>query len=527
MLKETSPNLVIKPISFLSRASRQGRNYSTIVGWLLYTVFKGRVTTLASAIMLNLMHLASQAAAIYALYWYAQQMEQTGIATLPFWHVQFDLRAHPEWLWAVVIIPAGLLVISACLLYLSRRLVLNIAEKYLASSLEQLVLLSLRLPDPRARVASQLMVENGIGGLAFGCRRGALISAAFANALSAFIGGVGAAIVLLRIDGPLTLVILFATIPATLLLYPLTLRAMRSAKDREKVQLAFKQELRQLVQSRTGQKNATSVETVDELARVYLMRRRLITELVFALEIGVTVILGLVVFYMASQALAGREQWAIFIAYVGALRITLSGFSQVIRAFASVSRFYPGIVRYYLFSKNAQRIDAIPLAKVQQGDTIILGTLPNGMEVFATVGQHLALATSDPAPQLQLALLDARLPHSATPAGTTIVDPASGVVGDGVVALLEHYQLDEYGIPPALEKALRDKVNLTIYKNTDKIGSLGEVKLLTVANGALLRFVDLGTNDSESAIKEILRLGAKQQKKVGYLGDDDEEEEDT
>ena len=58
------------------------------------------------------------------------------------------------------------------------------------------------------------------------------------------------------------------------------------------------------------------------------MRRRVLTELVFAIEIGITVILGLVIYYMASQALAGRRAWAIFIAYIGALRMTLNGGSQ-------------------------------------------------------------------------------------------------------------------------------------------------------------------------------------------------------
>ena len=38
-----------------------------------------------------------------------------------------------------------------------------------------------------------------------------------------------------------------------------------------------------------------------------MMRRRVLTELVFAMEIGVTILLGVVIYYMASQALAGRE----------------------------------------------------------------------------------------------------------------------------------------------------------------------------------------------------------------------------
>ena len=125
------------------------------------------------------------------------------------------------------------------------------------------------------------------------------------------------------------------------------------------------------------------------------MRRRVLTEFVFAIEMGITVILGLVIYYMASQALAGREQWAIFIAYIGALRMTLNGGAQAVRAFASVSRYYPQIVRYVLFVKDMQKINATEFAKVRRGDKLILGTLTNGQDVVAEAGDCLALLSLD------------------------------------------------------------------------------------------------------------------------------------
>ena len=73
--------------AFLPRVGRQGRNYSTLVGWLLYSAFRGRTWKLAIAIALSLLHLGSQVAAIYAVYWYARQMEKTGIVTVPLLHI--------------------------------------------------------------------------------------------------------------------------------------------------------------------------------------------------------------------------------------------------------------------------------------------------------------------------------------------------------------------------------------------------------------------------------------------------------
>ena len=357
MLKASEAIRPIQPISFLSRVSRQARNYSSLVGWLLYRSFKGRASKLTLAIVLSLVHLGAQAAAIYAVYWYGQQMEKTGLASVPFLNIEVNLKDQPEWLWAVVAFSTLCFVMSATFLYLSRRQILDIVEQHFARSAEQLVLLTLRLPDPRARLASKLLMDFNTTMLIVGCRRGAMTAISFANAITAVIGGLGATIFLLRIDLSLTLLILVSVGLAALLLYPLTLRAVQSAKDQEKAQAAFKAEIRKLSDGRSPEEPGAGLKTAGETARAWMMRRRVLTELVFATEIGVTILLGIVIYYMASQALAGREQWAIFIAYVGALRMALTGAAQAIRAFASVSRYYPQIVRYYLFMKSMQKIE--------------------------------------------------------------------------------------------------------------------------------------------------------------------------
>lgn len=528
MLKDARPARLAKPVSFFTRVARQGRNYSHLLGWLLYSAFKGRAAKLAIAVVLSLVHLASQAAAIYAVFWYGRQMEQTGLASVPFLNIHVNLKEQPEWLWVIVIFSTACFVVSAGFLYLSRQQILDIVEKHYARNVEELVLLSLRLPDPRVRLATNLFRQFGVGGLGMGCRRGAITAIGFANAITAVVGGIGSAIFLFWVDHTLTLLILVSVGLATLLLYPLTLRAVQSAKDREKVQAAFKMEVRQLAEQRSIEQTAKSLETADELARAYMMRRRVLTELVFAIEIGITVILGLVIYYLANEALAGRQEWAIFISYVAALRMTLSGASQPIRAFASVSRYYPQIVRYHLFIKDMQRIDAVPLAQVQRGDRLILGTLPNGEDVVVEAGDCIALVTIDPMRELQFALLDARVPHSSAPLVTAIVDPAYVSASDAAVVLIGYFGLDKDGeqIRTLREGALKDKVTLIVYRHTEKPGAFGEKRVLTAIDGELRRFVSLGTEDGDAAIKEVsLKVAAMRRKKRG-LGDSDEEEDE-
>ena len=252
-----------------------------------------------------------------------------------------------------------------------------------------------------------------------------------------------------------------------------------------------------------------------------MMRRRVVTELIFAIQIGITFILAVVIYYMANEALAGRERWVFFIAYIAALRMTLTGIAQPIRAFAAVSRFYPQIVRYYLFARDMEKIDAVRFASVEE-DTMILGSLPNGVEVIANAGNCLALVASERLRDLQFALLDARLPKSRAPLATVIVDPAKGWPDDGSIALLEATKLDkDAGQFLTLRgDALRNKVTLIVYQNAAKAGAFGEECVLTFFEGEFQRFALLGTEEADAALKEFeLKARSKRRKK----GVDDEE----
>ena len=529
MQKNVPAEGTTKSDSLLSRVSRQGRNYSTLVLWLLHTAFRGRMTKLAVAMVLTLVHLGAQGAAIYAVYWYGRQMETTGIATVPYLNIEVNLKDQPEWLWAVVIFSTFAFVVSAALLYLARRVLLDIVEQHYARKMEQLVLLSLHLPDSRVRLASSLFMQFGVGGLGTGCRRGALNAIAFANAVGAVVGGLGAAAFLVWIDPSLTFLILISVGLAAFFLYPLTLRAVKAAKDREKAQEAFRAEVRKHADQNSPGHTVERVETADEMARAYMMRRRVLTELVFAIEIGVTLILGLVIYYMASEALAGREQWAIFLAYIAALRMTLYGIAQPIRAFASVSRFYPQIVRYYLFSKDMQKLHDAHFAKVERGETVILGTLHNGEDVVVQAGDCLALAALPPMREVEYVLISARLPHSTAPLETIVVDPANVSANDAALALVSASGLDKQSdqIRDLLEGALKDKVTLIVYVQADKIGTFGETRVLTLMDGELQRFALLGTEEGDAALKEFqLKADAKRRMKKGVEDDDEDEDDD-
>lgn len=224
----------MKPISFLPRIWRQGRNYFSLVGWLLYTAFRGRTWNLSVAVVLSLLGLATQAAAIYAVYWYGRQMEKNGIVSVPLLPININLKQQPEWLWAIVIFSTACLILSATLTYLSRQRVLNMVQHHYATTLEKLALLTLRLPDPRVRLASSLFNEYAFGGLSTGARRGTLIVLSSVTALTAIIGGLGASFFLLRIDLPLTLLILISSESGSVASLPADLAGRRECEEPRK-----------------------------------------------------------------------------------------------------------------------------------------------------------------------------------------------------------------------------------------------------------------------------------------------------
>jgi ABC-type multidrug transport system fused ATPase/permease subunit len=525
MQKDVSASGTIKSETFLSRIWRQGRNYTTLVGWLLRRAFTGRHWQLAIAIVLSLLHLGSQAAAIYVVYWYGKQMEKSGLVTVPFLDIHVNLKDDPQWLWAIVAFATASFAFSALLLYLSRKQIMDMAEKYYARSLEQLVLLTLRVPDPRAPVATHLFETHGVGGLAMGSRRGALIAISFANAITAVIGGLGAAVFLFRIDLPLTLVIVVSALVGAIFLYPLTLRAVKSAKDREKAQEVFRAEMLALYDHPNSVHTAKGLESADELSRLYMMRRRVLTELVFATEIGITIALGIVIYYMASQALAGKEQWAVFIAYIGALRMTLVGAALAIRAFASVSRYYPQIVRYYLFMKDMAKVDATQLAEVRRGDMVTLGTLHNGKDVALEAGSWVTLLTRRRMREAICVLVGAKLQRSGEPVASFIVDPTDVIVTSAGLALVSAKRLkpEDKKSENELREILKDKVTIVVAQESAKAGASGETHVLTEDDSELWRFALLGTEEADAALKEFT-LKAASKPTRGDMADDEEDE---
>ena len=85
------------------RIAQQAANYVRLIAWLLLSIFKPHKLKLISSIALAVLCLSGQAAAIFAIYWYARTMERTGAASLRVPLLDFALTDATSVLAAVVI----------------------------------------------------------------------------------------------------------------------------------------------------------------------------------------------------------------------------------------------------------------------------------------------------------------------------------------------------------------------------------------------------------------------------------------
>ena len=344
------------------RIAQQAANYVRLIAWLLLSIFKPHKLKLISSIALAVLCLSGQAAAIFAIYWYARTMERTGAASLRVPSLDFALTDATSVLAAVVIFSVSSLALSALFLFYSRMLVLESWRTTALRPCSPSSLLLTCLPDPRAPTASRILNQCGVSGLISGCKQAAVTAVILASTIPSTIGGVAAAAALIHVDMPLTFSILAASCLVAIMLYPCALRGSSMAKFQEKSQAAFQQQMRGLQWSPSVSAMADPATSRD-MARGYFARRRVTNEFALATSIATTALLGLVLYYLASNALAGRAEWAIVIVYIGALRLTLGSVAALMRTFANVSSCYPQLVRNYLFANGSQDLRATSSAR--------------------------------------------------------------------------------------------------------------------------------------------------------------------
>jgi hypothetical protein len=504
---------VFRPFAFGRRFARRGLNYAKVVAWLLRETFEGHRGTTVGLLTFSGIYLAAQAAAVAILYFYARLLQEDGSLTL--FGTDLPARDTPALLWAVVGFSTLFFLLSAAFIFLVRHLTMEVVEHYYRRRLEQLLDFAGRLPDPRAPAASRTLAEFGVNRLSSDCRQSAMAARACAYVIPSAIGGTGAAAILFLFDIRLTLVILALAVLLGTFLYPVTLRGAHFAQRMERALSLLRQDVERLRYRKGAGMPSRSTESAAMMAKAFAGRIRILDESTLVLQVGATIVVATAVFYVTTAMMAGDYDWASLIAYLGALRLALAGFAQTARALASVSRFYPQIVRYLLFARNARQIESTPFGTTRRGDAVVLGALPDGTDVTVQAGDRLALATVEPAWKLEALFLAAHSPASGLPLRSVMADVDSGTKPspreqDAGIVLLEEGRLAL--LPPnqmkGLLASLADSIMIVVYRVANRVGAFGESSLLVAEEGELKHFLPLGTSESDAALDAVSRWSA-------------------
>ena len=497
------PRSMVNSKPAVARFATRGVNYFTLVGWLLRDFWRGSGARLAVVAALSALYLATQAAAVLVLYGYTQKLQSDGSIVIPQMGVDLHVRTEPLILWAAVTLATLCFVASALTLFFLRHLTLNVLEGRVAKNLEALVSYSLRLPDPRAPLASELLFSYGDSAIRSGLTASVFVALICSYAIPPILGSLGAAVILFTLDFQLTVLMALAAILGIALVYPITLRSVRNFKKAQQSQTKLRGEIADLKAAQTHFLSV-NLSSAAEVASGLMGRRRIMNELALALQIGVTAILALAIVHLALRGMGGNADWALIVAYAGALRLTLSGGSQAVTAVARLSRTYPPIVRYFLFMRDAARLDATSLGKPHAEDIVTLGTLEDGRPIQVKCGDRVAALSDDPGPDLRFAFLRAIIARSQEPLGAALLrSPISldTLAPDAEVVLIETGELAHEMNSERLVTALKDKVTVLIHRETAKVGQWGEKYVATIEEGVFKSFHEVGTAECEATLE--------------------------
>ncbi|SCC79480.1 ABC transporter ATP-binding protein [Saliniramus fredricksonii] len=519
-----------------------GRNYTSTILSLLRSVTESQRKKLLTGLFIGGLYLAGQAAALFIIYWYAQLLQTNTPVTFPLIAYE-SLPRQDVRLLALVTVSAALLFSGSVLfLFLSRAITLAVTRAWLAVRLDAIARISTRLPDSRAAGASRLVAESGLSSVANGCKRSTIAVIGLLNSFVPIVGALGAAWLLIWIDPFLTAILLGGIAVWSLLLYPLTLRAVRFTRMREKAQAAFKDEARNLSPDPALQPYELMQSAVD-IAAAYMGRRRVTSEIMLVTQVGVAGILAVAIFYVTTGMMRDDADWAIFIAYIGALRITLSGCSNGIQAYARVSRYYLEISRYQEFTQDVKGMDEREFGSVAPGDMLEIGKDGEGRARLLPAGVRVAVMGLEKPQDGPVVLVDARLLGSRMPLKSAIADigweddEPRLVVDDPQTSLVIVSTRPVVTDDDGNGKKLRDHTALDcksmttffVYRDIPETDDLPEDYLLVIDDLDIVALEQSGTKGWRPAIKKARRLvqknkaSGRSRRRAGDHDDDEDE----
>lgn len=506
----------------------KGKRFLALLYWIVNRSFINQKRKVLLTSTLGIISPALQGAAFFCIYWYAKNIQENKLITYPLTNNSVYAREDLFLLLAVSAIAVIALFFSAALLYASRHMMMRIAERAFKTSLIQIITSSEKLPDIRAPLASRLSMKPGA--LISGARRTAVTAQNIGNSFPNLIGSLTALMALFWIEWKLTLIMIVISAISITAIYPVAIHAIAYAR-RLKIASSAYNEYRTKVFRKT---QALSDETVNNLSKEYAFtlsaRRHTIERIKLRTNMGLTTAISVAVFYIAYSLITSGGDWAIFVAYIGALQITLSRGLPVIATLAGVSRFYPDILHYFQFEQEIAKMDTVTTATLDIGDHAIISNTRDNNKVMLNFGSRTAVITTESAINVMLALNEtqhsnnqlpvrSKLLHSYTEATEIGSDCSLICIPAQEISVLDEAQRERFF------NLMKARCLLIIYTHINEPIIFAEHKLLSLSN-AKFSAADAGTAGWDELINNFRSSTQNHHKGKHYNNENDDEDDD-
>lgn len=326
----------------------QFRRYRATVLWLYKQLFRRDKVTVILALSVNTLGVTLQAAALSALLYYANRMEQGDpLALLGF---AVNPRATGTFISAVAVLGTALLI-SAGLIFFGNRAITRVAAGFASDcSQRTLGLKSARPPfdaDPTDTPYSKAVAGRATGLIALARAVRPLMQ--LSNPSILFLYSMA---ILFYIDGWLTAGIIIILLPSLILHYAVNYKAAQNQKRLggavRRAQRAIMHLLQALARAPSVHESERAVvartyadTSIRESLERYNFRVMAQPYSQLISDILIAVVAFVVVARLGSRALAGETNWATFLGYLIFARVALVSSRGTLSAMTGFARHYP------------------------------------------------------------------------------------------------------------------------------------------------------------------------------------------
>jgi len=353
-------NLFRKIIEGIEKIRKEFYKYRSAVFWLLHEAYildKRKFITIIFAFFAGLGILGGS---LSILYKYVKLLESDH--PLKIFHYQFPVRN--EFMLAAVSILFMLLLISgAAFLLFAKKRIDNRMLEFNLTALKRVAVQYGWQPDNRAAWLSNSKLYSEVKKIYQGdARKSGMAMRRILNGMQHFIISFAGLFVLLWMDALATLFV-FSIMLAALYFYSLVSKgaAGASRRDEELSGGASSKSRRLLVSVSSWPNPEIDREIFNDVIHAGIIRDRVKAQCdrftsqsksEFVSYIITAVILSFLLFFMGRNAIRGEISWALLVAYIFLLKTIMQSFKSLFQVVTVVSRYYPGIKRFYKFCRE-------------------------------------------------------------------------------------------------------------------------------------------------------------------------------